>query len=54
MIIKGQIIFIDKLNHWLDFTIWIVMNTSTTYHLNANKASIIYLVDLNEPMILNF
>jgi hypothetical protein len=28
------------------------MNLGTTFHLNVNKASIIYLVDLNEPMIV--
>jgi hypothetical protein len=53
MIINGQIIFINKLNHWLNFSISIIMNTGTTYHLNANKASIIYFVDLNEPTIIN-
>jgi hypothetical protein len=30
------------------------MNTGTTYLFHVKKVSIIYLVSLNEPMIINF
>jgi hypothetical protein len=44
----------NKLNHCLCYNICIVMNSIPLTNFMLGTSSIIYLVGLNEPIIINF